>query len=477
MGHTFGLNHHGGPGAYYDGHDAGGYRWVAIMGTAWTALNHWSNGDYPGASNPGQDDLAIISNSQNGFGYRIDDHADESSQATALVKLDDGYDSLFMEGIIEQNTDIDWFTFNHEGGDLFLSILPENDHPNLDIGSKLYDSDLNLISSSDRVGDLSAGYSLNLEQGTYYLSVQGVGSNEGFGYSDYGSLGEYTIVSGSGTIAEYLPNGESGSSPISGSSDFSTLTISNLTAQNLGSSYYDGAWALYSSSSSGQYFSFTVEAGAGNQVIYDKLQVSFYSFSSASLSLRSSLDDFSSLVGSQTLEGGKHNVLNFNLGSLVSTNKTVEFRMFLTENSGFHYLTGPEYGYAKGVGLSVTGRVLASTSIEPLGDLDNDVLTNDEAGALLDRPTDTDGDGSPDDLVSHSHDSDNDGTTDHLDATVDDLEAPSITVPNDVIVAAINQQGLPLVKLQSVNSFLLHEQTTILIRMYQSQMTHRQTFL
>ncbi len=179
VGHTMGLRHHGVPSDdYYDGHDAGGYRWVPNMGRAWNALNQWSKGEYPNANNTGQDDLAIISNSQNGFGYRVDDHANDNKYSTDLVKLDDGYGTLFGQGIIERNTDIDWFKFDHNGGDLVMNILPGPQNPNLDIGCKLYDSKMNLIEVSDKVANLSAAFAVNLTSGTYYLSVEGVGSNE-----------------------------------------------------------------------------------------------------------------------------------------------------------------------------------------------------------------------------------------------------------------------------------------------------------
>ena len=160
-----------------------------------------------------------------------------------------------------------------------MSISPETFSPNLDIGSKLYDSNMQLVAQSDRVAELSSGYSLNLNAGTYYVSIEGVGSQQGLGYSDYGSLGKYTIISGSGVIAEYEPNGESASISISGSTQFSSINISDLTAVNLGSSSSDGVWALYwGANSTQQYVSFTVDSPADKNTIFDKLNVTFYSF-------------------------------------------------------------------------------------------------------------------------------------------------------------------------------------------------------
>jgi hypothetical protein len=363
VGHTMGLNHHGGPGEYHNGGDVGGFRWVPIMGKSWAGLNQWNNGSYSGATNPNQDDLAIISNEQNGFRYRSDDHPNEQAFASPMIRLDDGYNSLFIEGIIERNTDIDWFSFDHEGGDLILSIFPETENPNLDIGSKLYNSNLELISSSDLHANLSALYSINLPQGKYYLTIEGVGSNEGVGYSDYGSLGKYSIISGSGSIAEYNPDGELASSQISGSTDFSSLTITDLSSFNLGSAYFDGSWALYSSSSSPQYISFSITSGPNQQVVFEQLQASFYSFSVSTLSLRSSQDNFTSDIDTQLLESNKHQYINFNIQSMTSTNETVEFRIYFSQNSGYQYLTGSNYTYSEGRGLKLTGRVVNLTNL------------------------------------------------------------------------------------------------------------------
>ncbi len=362
VGHTMGLRHHGVPSDdYYDGHDAGGYRWVPNMGRAWNALNQWSKGEYPNANNTGQDDLAIISNSQNGFGYRVDDHANDNKYSTDLVKLDDGYGTLFGQGIIERNTDIDWFKFDHNGGDLVMNILPGPQNPNLDIGCKLYDSKMNLIEVSDKVANLSAAFAVNLTSGTYYLSVEGVGSNEGLGYSDYGSLGEYLISSGTGIIAQYEPNGESASSAIQGYTQFPSLEISNLTATNLGSATYSGSWALYWADNNDQYFGFQVKAPKDLNVLYEKLKVSFYSFGPAKLKIKSSQDNFTSAIDSIDLLANKHNVVEFDMNSMTSTNETVSFRLYMNSNAGWHYLTGPKYPFDNlGIGVIATGRVFST---------------------------------------------------------------------------------------------------------------------
>ena len=372
VGHTMGLNHHGGggDGEYYKGHNAGGFSWSPVMGESNPNMHQWSKGEYPDANNAIQDDLAVISDTRNGFGYRIDDHADALAYATPLTTLDDGYESFFAEGIIESNTDIDWFTFQHPGGDMLLEISPSSAFadPNLDIGAKLYDANGQLLHGSDRTGNLSAGFSAARAAGTYYISIEGVGSNEGLGYTDYGSLGDYTITSGYGQLAHFSPQNEAANTPVAGSSQFSSVTISNLSSSGLGtnSSSDAGVWPLYWNISSSvnldSYVSFSISPSNGSQVVLEALTVSFYAFSAATLHLRSSTDNFGSDVGQAVLAASTHNVVTIDLSAEERFDSSVEFRLYMTGSPGWRYLTGSSYTFDNlGQGLTVFGRLTEST--------------------------------------------------------------------------------------------------------------------
>src|SRR5207244_1199483 len=75
-------------GLYPDGYVGNPYwsptaYWGPIMGNGGATLLQWSKGEYFNADNI-QDDLAIISSPQNGFGYRTDDHADTIASADPL---------------------------------------------------------------------------------------------------------------------------------------------------------------------------------------------------------------------------------------------------------------------------------------------------------------------------------------------------------------------------------------------------------
>lgn len=187
VGHTLGLSHDGtSTEEYYPGHGSGVTSWAAIMGAGFLqeGLVQWSQGEYTDADN-GEDDLSIIT-SQNGFSYRVDDHGNDIGFASTVT---DGMAS----GIVERNTDVDYFQITTSGGDVIIDPFFES--PNLDIRAILYDSSGNQIQTSNPIGALNASFT-GLSAGTYFVSIEGTGEGDilGTGYSDYGSLGQYTIT-------------------------------------------------------------------------------------------------------------------------------------------------------------------------------------------------------------------------------------------------------------------------------------------
>lgn len=216
VGHSMGLTHDGstttqplGPpaGEYYYGHETSteGLYWAPTMGkpvTSFSVLTQWSKGEYSGADNT-QDDLAIIT-TENGFGYRTDDHGNSPETASVVAVADSQHAS--SGGFIERNTDVDAFRFFvTQAGTVQIqleSALTDQFASyggvvvsNLDILGKLLDANGQLISSSNPSDSLDASLTATLSAGTYYVSIDGVGrgSPSTNGYSDYGSLGAYTI--------------------------------------------------------------------------------------------------------------------------------------------------------------------------------------------------------------------------------------------------------------------------------------------
>ncbi len=234
VGHTLGLSHDGGTYGldpnYYEGHGNGATSWGSIMGAPFINVDEnvttWSKGDYTGANNR-EDDLAIITGSVsntyvngNGFTYRVDDYGTSFSTAYTLSGT---APSSF--GIIERNTDVDWFRFSTGSGTISLSIRNacqvfssngdgtfttqylDSFGPNLDISAALYNASGVQIATSNLSDGLDASFNLSLAAGDYYLSVEGVGfgtplNNPPSGYTDYGSLGQYLI---SGTLIDPVP--------------------------------------------------------------------------------------------------------------------------------------------------------------------------------------------------------------------------------------------------------------------------------
>jgi len=207
-GHSLGLSHDGliGGAGYYTGHGSGETGWAPIMGVGYSQnVTQWDRGEYYNSNNAagtanyskGPDDLSIIT-TRNGFSYRTDDKGNSIAQATPLSVTGT---TVSDSGIVETTSDVDVFSFVTGTGSVTLNVTPFTPGPNLDIKADLYDGAGTLIASSNNSAVLSAGFTLNLTAGQYFLRVDGTGwgtpsASSPSGYSDYASLGQY-FISGS----------------------------------------------------------------------------------------------------------------------------------------------------------------------------------------------------------------------------------------------------------------------------------------
>lgn len=205
VGHTFGLGHDGRTSpseGYFQGHG----NWAPIMGVGYyRSISQWSRGEYANANNL-EDDLAKISGTNYGVGYRADDHGNAVSNATEIRYNSTGQvSSNENRGIIERTTDLDFFAFTTGGGNVVLNFNTVSRHGNLDILVRLYNQSGSQIGSYNPAG-LNASMNVNLAAGRYFVSVDGTGAGNPAtdGYSDYASLGSYFI---SGTIPPAQVNG------------------------------------------------------------------------------------------------------------------------------------------------------------------------------------------------------------------------------------------------------------------------------
>ncbi|MFO1512998.1 MAG: autotransporter-associated beta strand repeat-containing protein [Verrucomicrobiota bacterium] len=193
-GHTLGLSHDGQTGGveYYSGQG----NWAPIMGVGYSrSIVQWSKGEYSSANNL-EDDLSRMQ--LFGAVYRPDDYGNNIGTARQLIGV-----RPFIWGIIGNAADVDFFSFDAGAGRTTITASPAARGPNLRIQLSLYDGNGSLIissnvadSSSLTAGTLPVTISQVLPAGTYYVSVDGIGSDNPLntGYSDYASLGQYTLL-------------------------------------------------------------------------------------------------------------------------------------------------------------------------------------------------------------------------------------------------------------------------------------------
>jgi hypothetical protein len=146
----------------------------------------WSNGRYEGATT-GQHDYGVMENQ--GAPRKLDDYTGDP-QTAIQMRPDCESGLLIVSGIIEKKPDTDAFRFESTGGTVTIAGVPAAVGPNVDVELELYDSDSVLIATASPAGDLSAGLSQSLTAGEYTVVIDGTYDVL---YSDYGSIGQYTL--------------------------------------------------------------------------------------------------------------------------------------------------------------------------------------------------------------------------------------------------------------------------------------------
>jgi hypothetical protein len=214
VGHSLGLSHDGtSTSGYYQGHGLGtdSSYWSTIMGVGYYVdVSQWDKGEYTGSNNAGAsanynkgpDDLLVITN-YNGFGFKSDDHGNDATTATPLNVAGT---VVSGSGLITTRTDVDYFRFTTSAGAVSLNVNSAPLGANLDIEATLYNSVGAIVASSNPLLSLNASISATLDAGTYYLKVDGTGAGTPTatpptGYSDYASIGQYSISGTIGAVA------------------------------------------------------------------------------------------------------------------------------------------------------------------------------------------------------------------------------------------------------------------------------------
>ncbi len=160
------------------------------------SVSQWSKGEYSGANNS-EDDLAIIASTRNGLGYRVDDHSGSTSSATPLQPVGN---VVSASGLIERNTDVDLFSVETGAGTINITASNDPTDPDLDIRLRLLDFQGGQVAVADPLTSLDATLNIAVPAGIYYVEVEGTGTGDpATGWSDYASLGSYTL---SGTVPD-----------------------------------------------------------------------------------------------------------------------------------------------------------------------------------------------------------------------------------------------------------------------------------
>jgi hypothetical protein len=201
IGHTLGLSHQASYNAscaktsdYNYGTGNGETGWAPIMGVGYYQnFTVWHNGSDPYGCNNVQNDLSIITNSYNGFGYRADDHSNMMPTATEAAFTTNRF---AVNGVISKTDDVDVFKFRMpQTGGFKLSAVPYNvgtgnTGSDLDLQIDLLDGSKKVIGSYNPGNALSSVVDTMLTSGVYYLKVDGQGNQYA---SEYGSLGSYSL--------------------------------------------------------------------------------------------------------------------------------------------------------------------------------------------------------------------------------------------------------------------------------------------
>ena len=192
IGHNMGLSHDGKTDGteYYSGHGSGDTSWGPLMGTGYNRnVSQWSKGEYYLANNT-QDDLATIAGK---LTYRPDDHGNSVASATQLQitggnnivsttpETDPTNSNAANKGVLERNTDVDFFSFATGSGLVSMSVNPwivagsVTKGGNVDLVLELYDSSGQLLLANNGSSVTTASFQTNLTEGVYYIAVKGAG--------------------------------------------------------------------------------------------------------------------------------------------------------------------------------------------------------------------------------------------------------------------------------------------------------------
>jgi len=202
VGHTVSLEHQGNLNGttpvsqeYFGGHGTGALSWSPIMGNGLRPVNQWAKGEYQGA-NQTQDNLAAIANPASGIPLLPDDYGNTRDTATFAPGL-----SLTAGGVIGSTNDVDMIRINAGRGNLVITPKVSLIAPNLRLQIRVMDSAGTVLGTF--VGTGAAGRMAPNPitvaipaEGMHFIELDGIGNGTGVteGYTEYGSIGYYSLT-------------------------------------------------------------------------------------------------------------------------------------------------------------------------------------------------------------------------------------------------------------------------------------------
>ncbi|MEY3227187.1 MAG: Calcium-dependent protease precursor [Planctomycetota bacterium] len=223
-GHCFGLEHQSSfdaNGNKTDEYRQGTLRLGPIMGFSDQSLRDvWDIGPSSPGANVIQDDMAVMTRTANQtFRFRQDDFA-STGAAAASIPATNG--SIDVSGILETNTDSDFFLIEADAGPLSVTVstldlnlrypgLNLNPGTNLDSIVRLYSESGTLLLEDDPQNSFGGVLNLTVARGKYLLEVTSVDENGAVGqYTVTGSFNPLpsipTMVAPTGVVSEPLPS-------------------------------------------------------------------------------------------------------------------------------------------------------------------------------------------------------------------------------------------------------------------------------
>jgi hypothetical protein len=187
-GHLFGLDHqsawtNGVLTSEYAPADANGNG--PIMGSSYTSKRGlWWYGTPSSSGTVMQDDLAVLANSYNNFGYRADDFGNDLATASALTLTNAGTTAA-AAGVITRTGDLDVFSFTAGAGAVSFTTDPAAVGAMLDLKLTLRDASGAVLASADSAALGETVTATLTANGTYYLTVASHGG--------YGDVGQYAV--------------------------------------------------------------------------------------------------------------------------------------------------------------------------------------------------------------------------------------------------------------------------------------------